>query len=91
MFPRYNAWVNFNFFTCLIEFVDKTVGFYDFLVENSLALTPEIYNSSLLNNSTFFAVDTKIPYLSFFQSSSKVCLSVVFLISYLAKFVIHAR
>lgn len=58
-------------------FLDKPTIFFDYHIDESLSLSPEQFHPVVTAPSFYFAVDTKIPYLSFFQSFSRRSLSII--------------
>uniref|UniRef100_A0A915EY15 Rab3-GAP regulatory subunit N-terminal domain-containing protein n=1 Tax=Echinococcus canadensis TaxID=519352 RepID=A0A915EY15_9CEST len=60
-----------------VQCIYRSTGFFDFIVENSISLSCDRYDSATMLQSAYFAVDTNVPYISFFQSFSMRSLSVM--------------
>ncbi|EUB61287.1 Rab3 GTPase-activating protein non-catalytic subunit [Echinococcus granulosus] len=60
-----------------VQCIYRSTGFFDFIVENSISLSCDRYDPATMLQSAYFAVDTNVPYISFFQSFSRRSLSVM--------------
>ncbi|KAM3185134.1 hypothetical protein ACTXT7_007009 [Hymenolepis weldensis] len=60
-----------------VQCIDNPTNFFDYLIDESISLSPNQFYPDVLSNSFHFAVDTKVPYLSFFRSCSKRSLSIM--------------